>query len=85
MEKKNIFFEKELLHNTVKFITFVVGKKEHRIEFKNKLNCGVTFEGSARRVYFYQLYKIFDDLLIGNFMKTTEIICKIYMKKDLII
>ncbi len=70
-ELQKYFFEKELLHNTVKFITFVVGKKEHRIEFKNKLNCGVTFEVPRNSLLLSIRYKIFDDLLIGNFMKTT--------------
>ena len=71
IELEKYFLEKKLLYNNIGFINFIVGKKEHRIDFKNKINCGVTFEVPRNSLLLSIRYKIFDDLLIGNFMKTT--------------
>ena len=49
----------------------MVGKKERIIDFKNNLNTGVTFEVPRNSLMKTINYNIFDDLLIGNFMKTT--------------
>lgn len=68
---KDYFLTKKKLHKSVRYIRFVVGKKERIIDFKNNLNTGVTFEVPRNSLMKTISYNIFDDLLIGNFMKTT--------------
>lgn len=62
----------EHLGKTLDFITFRVGGVDHRIEFnKKRFRKGVTFEAPRHSLLTAVQYEIFDDLLIGNFMKTT--------------
>ncbi len=62
----------EHIRGNYDFINFVVGGKEHRIEFKKKgLNRGITFEAPRGSLMKSVDWEIFDDMLIGNFMKTT--------------
>ena len=68
---KDYFLTKQKLYKSVRYIRFIVGKKERVIDFKNNLNTGVTFEVPRNSLMQTINYKIFDDLLIGNFMKTT--------------
>tara|TARA_B100000965_G_scaffold405897_1_gene441785 strand:+ start:11107 stop:12444 length:1338 start_codon:yes stop_codon:yes gene_type:complete len=51
-------------------ITFVVGKKELNIKLSNKKS-QVYFECPRKSLITAIKYEIFDDMLIGNFMKTT--------------
>ena len=72
MDKINKYFlNKEKLNNGVGFIRFKVGGKENLINFKNKLKRGVTFEVPRNSLMESINHKVFDDLFIGNFMKTT--------------
>jgi hypothetical protein len=61
-----------MLEKTLDFVTFRVGGEEHRIEFNRKAyHRGITFEVPRTSLMTAVQYEIFDDLLIGNFMKTT--------------
>ncbi len=71
IEVKNYFLEKKRLEKIIGFIKIKVGGKEQTIDFKNNLKKGVTFELPRNSLLFSIRNKIFDDLLIGNFMKTT--------------
>ena len=72
IERLNKYFvTKEKLNSVLGFIRFKVGGKEHVIDFKNKLKKGVTFEVPRNSLMETIDHKIFDDLFIGNFMKTT--------------
>jgi hypothetical protein len=54
------------------FITFRVGGKDTVIEFaKKRFHRGITFEVPRNSLMLAVRYEVFDDLLIGNFMKTT--------------
>jgi hypothetical protein len=61
----------EKLHDAVDFINLRVGGREHAIPFRGKRGRGLTIEaprGSLMRVVDY---RVFDDLLIGNFARVT--------------
>jgi hypothetical protein len=60
------------LERTLDFLRFRVGGEDHVITFNNrKFNRGITFEAPRNSLMTSVKYEIFDDLLIGNFMKTT--------------
>lgn len=60
------------LERTLDFLTFRVGGQDHRLEFnRNVHRRGITFEVPRHSLMTAVQYEIFDDLLIGNFMKTT--------------
>ncbi len=65
------FITKKKLSSIIGFVRFIVGKKEHFIKFDNKLKSGITFEVPKNSLLITTKLRIFDDLLIGNFMKTT--------------
>ncbi len=71
IEVKNYFFEKRRLEKIIGFIKIKVGGKEQTIDLKNNIKKGVTFELPRNSLLYSIRNKIFDDLLIGNFMKTT--------------
>ncbi len=53
------------------FINVRAGGKDNIIEFKKRrFNRGITFEAPRHSLMTAIQYKVFDDLLIGNFMKT---------------
>lgn len=61
----------EYLPKALDFITFRVGDTDHRVEFKSRhLDKGIIFEAPRRSLIHAVGYECFDDLLIGNFMKT---------------
>ena len=61
----------ENLQDGMDFITLKVGGEEHIVELKNKgFNRGIVFEAPRRSLMRAIRYEIFDDLLIGNFMRT---------------
>jgi hypothetical protein len=54
------------------FVTFRVGGEETRIELdRRRRDLGITFEVPRGSLLAAVRYQVFDDLLIGNFMKTT--------------
>ncbi len=60
------------LTETLDFINLRVGGKDNVIELgKKKFNRGITFEAPRHSLMLAINYEIFDDMLIGNFMKTT--------------
>jgi hypothetical protein len=59
------------LTRTLDFINLRVGGKDNIIELsKRKFNRGITFEAPRHSLMTAIQYEIFDDMLIGNFMKT---------------
>ncbi len=65
------YFNKfEVLQDKLGFINFIVGKKEFNLKMKGPPNKGITFELPRNSLVEACKYSIFDDLLIGNFMKT---------------
>lgn len=60
------------LEEALDFLRFRVGGRNHIIAFrKNRFRKGITFEAPRNSLMTAVRYEIFDDLLIGNFMKTT--------------
>jgi hypothetical protein len=69
---KDYFRSISHLERCLDFIRVRVGGKEHIIELKmRRFNRGITFEAPRHSLMTAVQYKVFDDLLIGNFMKTT--------------
>lgn len=54
----------------VGFISFIVGGKEFNLKFNGPKNVGISFETPKNSLLTACKYRVFDDLLIGNFMKT---------------
>jgi hypothetical protein len=67
----NYFQRKEAVNQFVSFINFRIGGKDNFIQLKGKKGKGITFEVPRGSLMKSIEYEIFDDLLIGNFMKTT--------------
>src|SRR5207244_3163647 len=62
----------ERLGTVLDFVNLRVGDRDNCITLgKRKFNRGVTFEAPRHSLVTALHYEIFDDLLIGNFMKTT--------------
>ncbi|MCI0571557.1 MAG: MBL fold metallo-hydrolase [Myxococcaceae bacterium] len=60
------------LGESLDFVTFRVGGREHPIRFHGRrFGRGVTFEAPRASLMAAVRHEVFDDLLIGNFMKTT--------------
>jgi hypothetical protein len=60
------------LTTTLDFINLRVGGKDHFIELsKRHFGKGITFEAPRHSLMLAIRHEIFDDMLIGNFMKTT--------------
>lgn len=68
---ESYFARKERIRKHFGFVTFKVGGKEHSLRMDGRPNRGVTFEVPRTSLMSAVDYRIFDDLLIGNFMKTT--------------
>ncbi len=67
---KEYFDKFEELQDKVGFINFVVGKKDFNLKMRGPIEKGITFELPRNSLVEACKYSIFDDLLIGNFMKT---------------
>ena len=67
---KEYFSKFEELQNKVGFINFIVGKKDFNLKMNGPMDKGITFELPRNSLVEACKYSIFDDLLIGNFMKT---------------
>lgn len=61
----------EKLADTLGFINLRVGGKDNLIPLGGSAKLGVTFEAPRQSLMTAIRYEIFDDMLIGNFMKTT--------------
>jgi hypothetical protein len=59
------------LHKTFGFVNARIGGKDHRVSLRGPKEQGITFECPKNSFMSAIRYEIFDDLLIGNFMKTT--------------
>lgn len=71
-EAARYFLRKERLRHHIGFINLRVGGKESRIWLNRQLKkTGITFEAPRSSFLTAIRYEVFDDLLIGNFMKTT--------------
>lgn len=68
---ESYFGRKEAVRKHFDFVTFKVGGKEHSIKMDGRRGRGITFEVPRGSLVSSIDYRIFDDLLIGNFMKTT--------------
>ena len=67
---ENYFNKFQTLGKRIGFISFIVGGKELNLKFQGNKNKGISFELPRKSLLTACKYKIFDDLLIGNFMKT---------------
>jgi hypothetical protein len=66
----NYFNKFEELTSKIGFINFTVGKKEFNLKFNGPSKKGLSFELPRNSLVSACKYSVFDDLLIGNFMKT---------------
>jgi hypothetical protein len=67
----NYFRGKERVRDYLSFVNFRVGGRDNFIALDGKQDHGITFEVPRNSLMTAIDYEIFDDLLIGNFMKTT--------------
>ena len=65
------FQERKLLKDYVGFVNLRVGGQDHTVTLNRNKKTGVTFELPRGSLMTAVKYEIFDDLLIGNFMKCT--------------
>lgn len=68
---KSYFQRKEMIRPYFRFARFKVGGKETEININPAASAGITFEVPRGSLMTAIDYEIFDDLLIGNFMKVT--------------
>lgn len=59
------------LKSTLGFINLKVGGEDNHIDLSGRRDKGVTFEAPRGSLMTAIKYQVFDDMLIGNFMKTT--------------
>ena len=72
VRKIEAYFRRRItVRDNFRFLTFRVGAKEHRIDLDGKVDRGSTFETPRHSLMSAIDWEVFDDLLIGNFMKTT--------------
>lgn len=67
----NYFKKKEKIKTFLGFINFKVGGVDNIVMLNKRLKTGITFEVPRTSLLMAIKYEIFDDLLIGNFAKTT--------------
>jgi hypothetical protein len=65
------FSRKERVDKYLSFINFRVGGKDNFITLNGRKDRGITFAVPRTSLMHAITYEMFDDLLIGNFMKTT--------------
>jgi L-ascorbate metabolism protein UlaG (beta-lactamase superfamily) len=65
------FHRKKALHEMVGFLTFSVGGKSHTIDLGGRRDRGITFEVPRNSLMSAVTHRVFDDLILGGFMKTT--------------
>ena len=79
---KEYFSRKEKINKYFNFINFRIGGKDNFISMNKNSNRGITFSLPRNSLMVSIEYKIFDDLLIGNFMKTTLHNCESLYEGD---
>ncbi|MCA8956837.1 MAG: hypothetical protein KDC87_12240, partial [Planctomycetes bacterium] len=52
------------------FLQFRVGGEDHRLELNPAIERGITFAAPRNSLMTSVRYKVFDDMLIGNYMRT---------------
>ena len=67
----NYFRKKDLVRNKLSFLNFRVGGRDNFVRLDGNKECGITFEVPRHSLMMAVEFEVFDDLLIGNFMKTT--------------
>jgi len=65
------FSRKDFIKNYFGFMNFKVGNRDNFIKMNGSSKKGITFQVPRNSLMTAINYRIFDDLLIGNFMKTT--------------
>lgn len=65
------FARKDRVQNYLGFINFNVGGRDNIVKLRGREDRGITFRVPRTSLMTSIDYRIFDDLLIGNFMKTT--------------
>jgi hypothetical protein len=65
----DFFHRKEALHGALGFLTFNVGGKSHTIDLGGRRDRGITFEVPRNSLMTAVTHRVFDDLVISNFMK----------------
>jgi hypothetical protein len=65
------FVRKRLLHRWLRFLQFRVGGEDFTVDLNRFRKGGITFEVPRHSLMTAVNEEVFDDLLIGNFMKTT--------------
>jgi len=65
------FSRKERIQKYFGFVNFNVGGKDFTLRMRGKASRGISFAVPRSSLMTAITYRIFDDLLIGNFMKTT--------------
>jgi hypothetical protein len=68
---KRYFLPTRLLWDHLRYLRFRVGGNEFVVDLNPRKRAGITFEVPRNSLMTAVHYEIFDDLLIGNFMKTT--------------
>ncbi|HZP99725.1 MAG TPA: hypothetical protein VFB13_09320 [Reyranella sp.] len=68
---ESYFARKDRVQNYLGFINFNVGGKDNFVKLRGRADRGITFRVPRASLMTAIEYRIFDDLLIGNFMKTT--------------
>ena len=79
---KEYFNRKEKVINYFNFLNFHVGGKDNIISMNKNSKKGITFSVPRNSLMIAIEYRIFDDLLIGNFMKTTLHNCQSLYEGD---
>jgi len=80
---KKYFSRKEKVNNYFNFINFRIGGKDNFISMNKNSKRGITFSLPRNSLMIAIEYQIFDDLLIGNFMKTTLHNCNSLYESDM--
>lgn len=68
---KDYFLAKELVRHDLRFLSFVVGGSERVLDLHRGRSAGIRFEVPRRSLVDAVRDRVFDNLLLGNFMKTT--------------
>ncbi|HEV2200589.1 MAG TPA: hypothetical protein VGR73_12270 [Bryobacteraceae bacterium] len=68
---KRYILAKEKLRDSFGFIRFRVGGEDTTIDLDKNNRAGITFEVPRHSLMLAVKHRVFDDLLIGNYMKTT--------------
>lgn len=70
-ELLDYFMKRKSIHHFYDFLNFHVGGSDFQIKLNGPKGKGITFEVPRNSLMTAIKYEIFDDLMIGNFMKTT--------------